>query len=167
MQCTGEVLEAYYVNLIRTHSKNKYKLARSASPISLSDDDMDSIRSSSPRLPAADDAYMAEPGPSRPSISPEPKHASVEPSTVLINKATLSPKASSGPTLEQNMAFAALQEPRTRAAERVVAKAPLTGGDTDAVVKAGKRSMEEDTISVNNTRPRVRPRRHTNQEDID
>ena len=31
-----------------------------------------------------------------------------EPSTVLIDRATLSPKPSTGPTLEQNMAFAAL-----------------------------------------------------------
>ena len=37
----------------------------------------------------------------------------IEPSTVLISRATLSPRPTSGPTLEQNMAFASLRNTTT------------------------------------------------------
>lgn len=94
-QSTREVLNEYYINLVRTHSSGRYVLVRvTASPIgSESDIDIDSGQSRDP--------------------SPEvPITRSTEPSAILLDPGShLSvPRA----TLEQNIAFAALQQSRQR-----------------------------------------------------
>jgi len=78
----------------------------------------------------------------------------VEPSTVLIDKATLSPKITAGPTLEQNMAFAALREPQPQPRSSTVSSetSPFLDGKA---TKGEKRAVE---APVDNLRPRVRLR---------
>lgn len=96
LTCTREVLQEYYVNLVRTHSKGNFLICGPASSGS-SDSDMEwetgRSRSVSP----------ARPGSS--TRSPAPR----EGSTILIDTATLSPASPRPPTIEQNMAFAAFQ----------------------------------------------------------
>ncbi|KDQ57695.1 hypothetical protein JAAARDRAFT_130759 [Jaapia argillacea MUCL 33604] len=94
LMCTRDVLQEYYVNLVRTHSSGGFIIigTQSASSIS-SDSDIDSA-------------------PSRPMSPVEV----TTPSTILIDTATLSPELPKGPTIEQNMAFAALQQEREGAA---------------------------------------------------
>ncbi|PAV18514.1 cyclin-domain-containing [Pyrrhoderma noxium] len=100
---TKEVLDAYYVNLIRTHSQGRYILAGAHSTTSpetaYSDSDMDGTISPSPTSPVTATAGLVE--------MPQPDAA--EPSTVLISRTSLPPMTSSGPTIEQNMAFAELR----------------------------------------------------------
>ncbi|KAG2150436.1 cyclin-domain-containing protein [Suillus clintonianus] len=93
LMCTREVLQEYYINLIRTDSTGSFMLEGAESEIEDSDMDSVSSRSASPM-----DAQVRH----RPSFS------------LLGNRdresssdtATLAPQ---GPTIEQNMAFAALQ----------------------------------------------------------
>ncbi|TDL26213.1 cyclin-domain-containing protein, partial [Rickenella mellea] len=106
LTCTREVLDAYYVNLIRTHSSGIYILGRSASPISSEGSDMETEQPTSPRMNDSSVGMIASPD----SIATESSRPHVEPSTVLIERATLSPRMTTGPTIEQNMAFAALQQ---------------------------------------------------------
>jgi len=94
-QSTREVLNEYYINLVRTHSSGRYVLVRvTASPNgSESDIDIDSGQSRDP--------------------SPEvPIPRSTEPSAILLDPGSYLgvPRA----TLEQNIAFAALQQARQR-----------------------------------------------------
>lgn len=98
-QCTREVLQEYYVNLVRTHSKTQYVISDPASSSSLSSDSELDVEMSS--RPASPDIVVADRGNTR-----GPREAS----TILIDTATLSPRSPQPPTLEQNMAFAALQE---------------------------------------------------------
>lgn len=90
-QSTREVLNEYYTNLVRTHSSGRYILAGvSTSPIgSESDIDIDSGQS-------------REPSPEAPTCR------SAEPTAILIDLGSHvgAPRA----TLEQNIAFAALQQ---------------------------------------------------------
>jgi len=84
--CTRDLLQEYYINLVRTHSSGRYIIAGTDSSDSSvssgsSDFDMDTLPSRSP------------------SIN--------EPSAILIDPATSS-DVSRRPTIEQNMAFAAL-----------------------------------------------------------
>lgn len=151
-------MDAYYSNLIRTHSKNLYTLAPSTSPVLSSDDDMDSNRSSSPRMDIQTDSIMHELSPSTESkeIHSHQTHGrpQVEASTVLIDKATLSPRISRGPTVEQNMAFAALRGPQAeRHTSSNISFRPSTF--TEETTKGEKRSVEQ---SVESTERRVRPR---------
>lgn len=96
-------MDAYYVNLIRTHSQGRYILAGAHSTTSpetaYSDSDMDGTISPSPTSPVTATAGLVE--------MPQPDAA--EPSTVLISRTSLPPMTSSGPTIEQNMAFAELR----------------------------------------------------------
>ncbi|KAI0356211.1 cyclin-domain-containing protein [Trametes cingulata] len=108
LTCTREVLQEYYVNLVRTFSTGLYVIndALSSSGIS-SDSDMDYDATPSP---------TASPGPSsQPDVlsrgsNGSPTNHRREPSTILIDTATLAPEAPQPPTLEQNMAFAAFQQ---------------------------------------------------------
>ncbi|KII92137.1 hypothetical protein PLICRDRAFT_133512 [Plicaturopsis crispa FD-325 SS-3] len=104
LMCTREVLQEYYINLIRTHSTGRFVMVGAQSPdIISSDSDMDSApsRSSSPN-----ETNLARMRPS-----------SHEASTILIDTATLSPDVARRPTIEQEMAFAALQQSWERSAE--------------------------------------------------
>ncbi|THH07822.1 hypothetical protein EW145_g3123 [Phellinidium pouzarii] len=137
-QSTREVLDAYYVNLIRTHSSGAYVLApprptaaTTSLGVSSVESDIDSGHSASTSSShPADIAMSNEVDRISPQSSAKPVHVtanipsasatrrqtvplSFEPSTVLIDRATLSPRPSIGPTFEQNMAFAALRAPPT------------------------------------------------------
>jgi hypothetical protein len=86
--CTRDLLQEYYINLVRTHSTGKYIIVgpdTSDSSVSSgsSDFDMDTLPSRSP------------------SIN--------EPSAILIDPVSTGAEVSRRPTIEQNMAFAALQ----------------------------------------------------------
>jgi Cyclin len=98
-QCTREVLQEYYVNLIRTNSTGQFTIVTSSN-IS-SDSEMDSVpsRSTSPTTGL------------RPHPSP---HAA---STILIDPTPSSARVTRRPTIEQNMAFADLQQSLDRNAE--------------------------------------------------
>jgi len=90
LMCTREVLQEYYVNLVRTHSAGQFFLvgAHSSSGGSISSDsDVEMDTASRPSTPA-DTAR-----------------------TILIDSARLATDVSRRPTIEQNMAFAALQQP--------------------------------------------------------
>lgn len=91
-QCTREVLQEYYTNLARTHSSGKFYISGTESPSISSDSDdidMDSGQSC----------------PSSPSDTPHP-------SAVLLGPGSSPQEGSQRPTIEQNMAFAALQQSR-------------------------------------------------------
>ncbi|KAH9938921.1 cyclin-domain-containing protein [Amylocystis lapponica] len=94
LTCTREVLQEYYINLVRTHSTGLYTIARAGSSDSVSSDsDMDFDAS-----------------PSRPSSPSLARQRDLASSTILIDTATLSPESPRPPTIEQNMAFAAFQQ---------------------------------------------------------
>jgi len=94
LTCTCEVLQEYYFNLVRTHSKGNFVIVDTHSSSSISSDsDVDS-GASRPASPMVVETQMSH----------------RQSSTILIDTATLSPQASQGPTVEQNMAFAALQQ---------------------------------------------------------
>ncbi|KAG5722995.1 Nuc-1 negative regulatory protein preg [Termitomyces sp. T112] len=96
LTCTRELLQEYYVNLVRTHSSGSYVIAGSESPLE-SDVDMDS-RTPSPSDPGARARHRR-----RLSVH--------ETSTILIDPAPMPQDvAPRRPTIEQNMAFAALRE---------------------------------------------------------
>ncbi|KAI0645425.1 cyclin-domain-containing protein [Trametes meyenii] len=107
LTCTREVLQEYYVNLVRTYSRGLYVIndALSSSGIS-SDSDMDYDATPSPTA-------SPQPDPSTRQLrggSGSPTASRREPSTILIDTATLAPEAPQPPTVEQNMAFAAFQQ---------------------------------------------------------
>lgn len=90
LMCTREVLQEYYINLIRTDSSGRFLLEGAESEVEDSDMDSISSRSASPM-----DVQVRH----RPSFS---LLGNRESSSVVGDIATL-------PTIEQNMAFAALQ----------------------------------------------------------
>lgn len=91
LMCTREVLQEYYINLVRTDSSGRFGLEGTESEVEDSDMDSVSSRSASPM-----DVQVRH----RPSFS---LLGTRESSSVLGDTATL-------PTIEQNMAFAALQD---------------------------------------------------------
>lgn len=103
LTCTCELLQEYYVNLVRTNSKGRFIITGpqlSTSPTSDGDIEMDSGLS---RPPSPSETSEFPPRhKSRPSIH--------ETSTILIDPATVSQDSIPRPTIEQNMAFAALQQ---------------------------------------------------------
>ncbi|KAH9920074.1 cyclin-domain-containing protein [Fomitopsis serialis] len=91
LTCTREVLQEYYVNLVRTHSKGIYYIPAPESSSSLSSDS---------------DTDLDMGGPSRPST---PATESAAPSGAVhhpYRHCNTVSRASAAPTLEQNMAFA-------------------------------------------------------------
>ncbi|KAF8621547.1 hypothetical protein AX15_007716 [Amanita polypyramis BW_CC] len=103
LMCTRETLQEYYVSLVRTHSTGRYSIvgADSSSASSDSDVEMDSVQS-------------------RPS-SPETlsrnrnRHSVGEASAILIDFGSFTHQQPR-PTVEQNVAFAELQQSREREA---------------------------------------------------
>ncbi|KZT08398.1 cyclin-domain-containing protein [Laetiporus sulphureus 93-53] len=101
LTCTREILQEYYVNLVRTHSVGRYAIIALESSSSISsDDDMDweTGRSRSPSPPQAG------------SSNRNREFVPGEASTILIDTVTLTRQSPKPPTLEQNMAFAAFQQ---------------------------------------------------------
>ncbi|KAF8577992.1 cyclin-domain-containing protein [Ramaria rubella] len=104
LTCTRELLQEYYVNLVRTHSSGIYRIEEQQQPATTS--------------PASE---LSRSCTSSPANEPMAQHGVTdvqplviaEPSSVLMGKTVSppsSPPAQTGPTaLEQNMAFAALQ----------------------------------------------------------
>ncbi|CAK5265725.1 unnamed protein product [Mycena citricolor] len=90
LMCTREVLQEYYINLVRTHTSGRYCLAGAPSSTSSASSDSD---------------QEMEEHPSRPSTPPETAR------TILIDSGTANgSEPSRRPTIEQNMAFAALRQ---------------------------------------------------------
>ncbi|KAJ7502807.1 cyclin-domain-containing protein [Mycena galericulata] len=91
LMCTRDVLQEYYVNLVRTHSSGQFFVvgahSSSGSISSDSDVEMDTTQS-------------------RPSTPASRSRGS----TILIDSALVAPDVARRPTIEQNMAFAALQQ---------------------------------------------------------
>ncbi|GLB37278.1 putative cyclin-domain-containing protein [Lyophyllum shimeji] len=101
-RCTRELLQEYYVNLVRTNSSGRFVIVGSQSPTStLSDSDaeMDSGQS---RPPSPSDAVL--------DIRHRHRPSGHETSTILIDPATITQDVTRRPTVEQNMAFAALRD---------------------------------------------------------
>ncbi|KAJ6495592.1 cyclin-domain-containing protein [Mycena vitilis] len=89
LMCTREVLQEYYVNLVRTHKDGQFSIAgtqSSSGSISSDSDEMDTAQS-------------------RPSTPADTAR------TVLIDSARLAPEVSRRPTIEQNMAFVHYKQP--------------------------------------------------------
>ncbi|GBE81411.1 cyclin-domain-containing protein [Sparassis crispa] len=93
LTCTREILQDYYVNLVRTHSTGQFVIpgGQSGSGSSDSDMDVDASRPSSPTVTSSSTRTL-------------------EASTILIDTATLSPESPRPPTIEQEMAFADFQQ---------------------------------------------------------
>ena len=98
-QCTRDVLQEYYVNLVRTFSSGRYIISDASSSSISSDSDMDFDTS-----PAASPVPTPQPPlqflQTQRSGNSMPGASRLEPSA----------EAPQLPTLEQNMAFAALQQ---------------------------------------------------------
>ncbi|KAF9047325.1 cyclin-domain-containing protein [Panaeolus papilionaceus] len=99
LMCTRDALQEYYVNLVRTYSTGQYFIAGANSPSMSpeSDLEMDSGQSCPPS--PKDSRQQLRPG----RLS-EPSAILVEPGTNAQENPT------QRPTIEQNMAFAALQQ---------------------------------------------------------
>ncbi|KAI6134612.1 cyclin-domain-containing protein [Pisolithus thermaeus] len=119
LTCTREVLQEYYVNLVRTDSTGRFYIhGMSPSPLvtNATPSPGTTIVPSdfSPTLPVEDSDMesMATSRSPSPTVSSPPQHRLIprEASTILIDTATLTPQAPQGPTVEQNMAFADLQK---------------------------------------------------------
>ncbi|KAH8119032.1 cyclin-domain-containing protein [Phellopilus nigrolimitatus] len=171
---TREVLDAYYVNLVRTHSADAYTLAappRTEKPTSpelpSADSDMDSACSVSPQpgdvamgdreidrpghKAAANGAHaFAQAGITAAALHLPDEAHTFEPSTVLISHATLSPKRSTGPTLEQNMAFAALRAPAPAPASTLAE--PAAPSCTAFPAQTGNRSNSSSASTADSVR---------------
>jgi len=108
LMCTREVLQEYYVNLVRTHSSGQFFLvgANGSSGSSDSDDVEMDTASTRPSTPA-DTAR-----------------------TILIDSTRLTTDVSRRPTIEQNMAFAALQQPSDSSVNPVESSDPDTNRTT-------------------------------------
>ncbi|KAF8904381.1 cyclin-domain-containing protein [Gymnopilus junonius] len=105
LMCTREILQEYYVNLVRTHSAGTYYISGTLSPSvsEESDVDMDSGTSS----------------PSSPTLAKQNQRPSPpEPTAVLIEPGATAQDVTQRATVEQNMAFAALQQSNDCTVER-------------------------------------------------
>lgn len=93
-QCTREILQDYYANLVRTHSTGTYIITGTESSSSMSSDsEMD-----------------YEDPPSRPASPAPPPNPRPQASTILIDTTTVTPEPPQPPTVEQNMAYQAFQQ---------------------------------------------------------
>ncbi|KAF8813667.1 cyclin-domain-containing protein [Phlegmacium glaucopus] len=113
LMCTRDILQEYYVNLVRTHSAGKFVLAGTHTPSNSSESDTEMENNSNsgqsaPSSPTAgarrrhlrlsiseSSAILMDHGPPLPLLVPEVIHPHPQ---------------SHRPTIEQNMAFAALQQ---------------------------------------------------------
>ncbi|KAJ7209618.1 cyclin-domain-containing protein [Mycena pura] len=95
LMCTREVLQEYYVNLVRTHSSGQYFVvgahSSTGSTSSTDGDEMDTSQS-------------------RPPTPPDSARLRTSGSAILIEPPPVTTEVSRRPTIEQNMAFAALQQ---------------------------------------------------------
>jgi len=111
LMCTREILQEYYVNLVRTHSTGKFVLAGSHTPFNSSENDMELDNNNStssnqlvPSSPIASTHHRL-----RPSIS-ESSAILMDHSPSQVPEVIQPHPHPHRPTIEQNMAFAALQQ---------------------------------------------------------
>ncbi|KAF8694017.1 hypothetical protein AX14_002194 [Amanita brunnescens Koide BX004] len=99
LMCTRDILQEYYVSLVRTHSNGRYTIVGtdSSSVSEESDVEMESVQSRA----------------SSPGFRQRKRHSVGEASAILIDPGSFSHEQPR-PTVEQNMAFAALQQSRGR-----------------------------------------------------
>jgi len=123
LTCTRELLQEYYVNLARKHSSGEFKVEDPQPSSVSSGSDISRSRSASPvdePMREVDITPFAM-GDLKPSATADVKPLAIaEPSGVLMGKTVSppsSPRVQTGPTLEQNMAFAALQATESHCAE--------------------------------------------------
>ncbi|PIL34177.1 hypothetical protein GSI_03888 [Ganoderma sinense ZZ0214-1] len=111
LTCTRETLQEYYVNLVRTYSKGGFVITDASSSSISSDSDMDydlsPAGSPAPQPPLHILQAQRRNGAASTSTSTPARR---EPSTILVDPATVAPESPNPPTVEQNMAFAALQQ---------------------------------------------------------
>ncbi|RDB24909.1 Nuc-1 negative regulatory protein preg [Hypsizygus marmoreus] len=101
LTCTRELLQEYYVNLVRTNSTGRYVIVGGQSPKSASPESDVEMESGLSRPPSPTD--VRHPRRPRPSVH--------ETSTILIEPVPITQEQlTRRPTIEQNMAFAALRE---------------------------------------------------------
>ncbi|KAG6811994.1 hypothetical protein H0H92_004959 [Tricholoma furcatifolium] len=94
LTCTRDLLQDYYVNLVRTNNSGKFTIVGLESPTpSDSDAEMESM--------------SRPPSPSDSGTRGRPRRNT---STILVEPAVIAQDATRRPTVEQNMAFAALRE---------------------------------------------------------
>lgn len=99
LTCTREILQEYYVNLVRTHSAGQFIITTESSSSSSSDSDVE-MESGQSRPPT--------PTPVQETTSPPRRQR-----PRLIDSASVTPPdVARRPTFEQHMAFAALQQAR-------------------------------------------------------
>ncbi|TRM69708.1 cyclin-domain-containing protein [Schizophyllum amplum] len=107
LTCSRDILQEYYVNLVRTHSKGMYTLpdfSSSSSMGSSSDDGSDAedvVMTSRPPSPTHDVAVV-------PGMRAPKRPSALEASAILVDPVAISQEARR-PTIEQNMAFAELR----------------------------------------------------------
>ncbi|KAF9237501.1 cyclin-domain-containing protein [Melanogaster broomeanus] len=104
LTCTREVLQEYYVNLVRTDSSGRFCIdgttSHSTTSESSSESDVESMASRSPSPMQGQIQHC-------PSLAIRSHR---EGSTILIDTATITPQAPQPPTIEQNMAICRLAE---------------------------------------------------------
>ncbi|KDR75348.1 hypothetical protein GALMADRAFT_268901 [Galerina marginata CBS 339.88] len=99
LMCTREILQEYYVNLVRTHSTGKFTIAGNESPSNSSDSDLEMDSGAS--------------CPSSPTLTRQTTRLSpAEPTAIL--------EVTQRATIEQNMAFAALQQSQSQDSSTIV-----------------------------------------------
>jgi hypothetical protein len=97
LMCTREVLQEYFVNLVRTHSASKFIITGTQSSGSVSSDSQPDIDTSSSHC---------NPGVEKPARIRDTHHRPTS------ETSPFTPEVPLRPTIEQNVAFAALQERR-------------------------------------------------------
>ncbi|KZV85888.1 cyclin-domain-containing protein [Exidia glandulosa HHB12029] len=104
LTCTRELLQAYYTNLVRTHSvPNAYKVAEASSDSDVEVDDEEAKARSPSRSPSSDSSRASSPA----DIDANEPTSPATVLKVLHPSGSVTP-AAVAPTLEQSAAFAAL-----------------------------------------------------------
>jgi len=105
LMCNRDILQEYYVNLVRTHSCGRYYISSPSISWESDDQDMDSGQSR-PASPTDTPPCPHHPHHRLRCSSSEPSAILVEPGTAVVQDAAVAQR----PTIAQNMAFAALQQ---------------------------------------------------------
>ncbi|KAG6375431.1 cyclin-domain-containing protein [Boletus reticuloceps] len=106
LTCTREVLQEYYVNLVRTESSGRFFIPGSPPVADSSVSSESELESTASRSPSPSQGQSSTDHRTR-LIAHMRSPSHHEPSTILIDTARRTPRVV--PTLEQNMAFADLQ----------------------------------------------------------
>ncbi|KAF8134616.1 cyclin-domain-containing protein [Boletus edulis] len=107
LTCTREVLQEYYVNLVRTESSGRFFISGSPPVADSSVSSESELESTASRSPSPSQGQSSTDLRILTGRMRSPSHH--EPSTILIDTARRTPRVPQVPTLEQNMAFADLQ----------------------------------------------------------